>query len=128
MNAETFNNPLQVGGHSHLLSTVPVTVAKNYREGDDVHQHELPDVGQGPGKYARMLSLVSLQPSRTERTRQEITPAQALGIIRQDIRYPMLDSRDVEQLTKSLKMACRCYGCVPPSLRMFLPFLSGMSV
>ena len=114
MNARTFNDPVQLGGHSLMLTKVPISVAKKYRMGDAPHPHELPDVGEGPGKYARLLSLASFGPYSTSKnwTTQtgEISPAQALSMIRKDPRYPMVDSRDFTQLTNNLKDRCRCYG------------------
>ena len=114
MNARTFNDPVQLGGHSLMLTRVPINVAKTYRMGDAPHPHELPDVGEAPGKYARMLGLVSLKPYSTNKdwTTQtgEISPAQALGMIRKDPRYPMLSSHDFTKLTNNLKDRCRCYG------------------
>ena len=114
MNARTFNDPVQLGGHSLMLTKVPINVAKSYRMGDAPYPHQLPDVGEGPGKYARLLSLVSLEPYSTNKNwasqSGEITPAQALGLIRKDPRYPMLNSNDFAKITNVLKDRCRCYG------------------
>lgn len=116
MNARTFSEPAQLGGHSLMLTRVPVNVAKTYRMGDAPHPHELPEVGEGPGKWARMLGLVSLKPYSSNKDwatqSGEISPAQALGMIRKDPRYPILDSRDFTRLTNNLKDRCRCYGYV----------------
>ena len=119
-----------------MLTRVPINVAKNFRMGDAPHPHELPNVGESPGKYARMLGLVSLNPYSTTKSwatqTGEISPAQALGMIRKDPRYPMLNSQDFTSLTNNLKDRCRCYGYVflfplAPQVRPFnafgLPFL-----
>lgn len=114
MNSRTLNDPVQLGGHSLMLSKVPIDVAKNYHYGDPPHPHGPPDVGEGPGKYARLLSLVNLKPFSTNKNWElrtgEISPAQALGFIRKDPRYAMLNSKDFEEITKVLKDRCRCYG------------------
>ncbi len=114
MNSVTFNDPEQLGGHSLMLSKVPIEVAKKYSPGDPPHPHGPPDVGEGPGKAARLLSLVNLQPFSTNKNWElqtgEISPAQALGFIRKDPRYAMLNSQDFLEITNNLKDRCRCYG------------------
>ena len=114
MNSRTFASPPHLGGHSLMLTKVPVPVAKSYQHGDPEHAHALPDVGSGPGKYARLLNLAHLsmysRATNYATLSGEISPAQALGFIRKDPRYAMLNRKDFDDMTEVLKLKSRCYG------------------
>ena len=89
-----------INGHATLLSCPPYT-----------HVLNAPDIPFNPAQDAPAVGLQQLLQLAGEIDLEgEITPIQALALIRADERYGYLDRNDWAKLMRELRGKTRCYG------------------
>lgn len=102
------NSETEVSGHAMMISCPPPDHVRDHP--DVVYPHKAPD--ELPA--ADLMKLYDL--SQKLPLGGEITPVQALQLIRGHERYGELTIEDFEVLKENLKEKSRCYGLVLPSI------------